>query len=100
MDGYVKINNADDHKAMLELVTYVNSGLCFAPQYTNCNQQYYWHQRANSQRVAFPAYQRVAATTSLSPNADYARARIRVVIDIPYRNDIVSNDVLTRGEKY
>lgn len=98
--GFVKIANSDDHKGMIELVTFVNAGICVAPQYTQCNQHYYWHAKANSQRTALNTYQRVSAATSLDPHADYARARIRTVIDIPYRNDIPSNDVLTRGEKY
>lgn len=102
-DGKVAQPSAGAHNgSYFRLETYVNSGICFQPEYTSCDSQYYYFEAAESTRVSTKEYPRrwLTVTTALSPGASYARAAMQACEDRKYRPDPCSSPLFTRGNDY
>ena len=95
-----RIDNADNHTVFVTFETWVNAGFCFAPQYTNCSQPYYFFESGSTSRVNSSSWRQRWATTGVSPAADKARAYVRVKLDVPWRMDPSSNPTITNGRTY
>ena len=94
-------HDGDNHKVFATLHTYVNAGLCVAPQYTSCSAAYYIYKSADTAHSnASDTWVNKSITTGLSGSADFARAGVQVVLDIPLRPDSYSGTTWTNGMKY
>lgn len=101
LSAYLYYKNADNHKVFAGLVTYVNSGVCVSGDLLTCTQKYfYWDASDTPKYNVANTWAQKKTTTSVDPLSDYARAGIRVKLDIPVRPDISSGETLTKGLKY
>lgn len=96
----LKYNDADNHKVYVQWETWTNAGYCAQPDYTSCDQAYYYWAMDETSHQNEESWTWHSDSTSLNPAADYARARIAVRLDIPWRPDPISGWVLTRGSNY
>jgi hypothetical protein len=94
-------HNADDHKVFARMETWVNSGICVAPQYTSCSAAYYFeddvdtrHSNQNDRWV------NVRSSTGVPGSASYARAGIQVKLDVPFEPDPESRKLWAGGMGY
>jgi len=87
-----------------ELFTWVNAGYCLQPEYTSCNQKFfYWRKQfSNSNKETWnqntwsPTFY---ASTSVSPRGNYARAQMQVS-ESKRGPDLKSGFTYTKGNKY
>lgn len=87
----------------IKLQTYVNAGICFAPDYTSCQQPYYPYAEDGSARwkeSRWSAYGWTLGTTGLPGEADYARGSVRVCEDQNNSPDDCSGWAYSAGSKY
>lgn len=87
----------------IELHTYVNSGLCVSPEYTSCNQSYYYYAKDQSTRWSdnsWSPYGWTLGTTGLPGSADYARGSVKVCEDQNNSPDDCSGFGHSKGTKY
>lgn len=100
--------NADNHKVFYKLLTYVNAGYCYTPQYLTCDVKYYSygdndsnHYNTGSSKVGSWTWITANSVTSTLPgNADYARGGLITKLDIPVRTDSSSSTWWTNGAAY
>lgn len=94
------LNNADDHAVYNYWETWTNSGVCFQPTYTSCNAPYYFFDSDESAHQTVEGWDDHYNHMGLPASASYARAAIRVRIDVPWRGDPESGQHLTTGSDY
>lgn len=81
--GYLKDLDNNGHNVYFELFTQTNAGHCIAPQYTQCDAQYY-HWRAQFSDFDKETWNNdywsgeFYASTDVNPSGNYSRARMRV----------------------
>jgi hypothetical protein len=86
-----------------EMQTWTNAGLCFAPQYTSCQAQWYFWKTDQSGRWyddTWSDYHVLLMTTDVNPSADYARGRVRIGEDQSFSTDPHSGWAYSAGSKY
>lgn len=94
------LDDADNHTVYNYWETWANSGVCFQPDYTSCDQAYYFYASDESAHQNEEFWDDHYNHTGLPASADYARASIQVALDIPWRFDPMSGAVLTTGSDY
>lgn len=99
-NAYLRNSTGAGYRIYDTLATWTNAGTCFAPNYTSCTAQYYWYAQVDTAHISSTSWYKDYRTTSVNPAADYARGRIEVSIDIPWRIDPTSDQALTQGFKY
>lgn len=93
--------NADDHKVYTSTDNYTNAGICFAPDYTSCQQAYYYYNSSETSHVNTPgSWVYRSSSAGVAPTGDYHRGYIRVKIDVPWRSDPSSGASITKGINY
>lgn len=102
--GYLKDNHKNGHNVFFELFTQTNSGICFAPQYTECSSKYYTYDKQFSEfnkETWNGDYwsHKLYASTGVSSGGNYARASMRVG-ESNKGPDLHSGPTLTKGNKY
>ena len=101
LDSYTYLYNADNHKKYATEDTLVNAGICFAPEYTSCQQSYYEYQYTETNHSnASGTWDWLYANTGLPATADYARAAAKACIDVPFRTDPCAGPSYTTGSQY
>jgi hypothetical protein len=100
LDSYTWYNNADNHKKYAWTRTWLNSGYCAAASYLSCTASYYKGASAETPHSNRAAAEWLYASTGLSGSANYARAEVRVCLDIPLRGDPCSGSAFTSGTAY
>jgi hypothetical protein len=100
LDARVWYYNADNHKKYSKFETWVNAGICVAPQYTSCTAAYYYYAGAQTPHSNVAAAQWLYANTGVSPSGNYARARVWVCLDVPLRSDPCAGPTYTAGTAY
>lgn len=87
----------------IEMQTWVNAGICFAPTYTSCTASYYQgetDQSARWTRGTWSDYGWTLATTGLPASADFARGRVKACEDHNNSPDSCSGWGISPGSKY
>ena len=88
----------------IELHTYVNAGLCFAPDYTSCNQPYYYYydkdQSSHWSDNSWSPYFWSLGTTAVPASGDYARGSVKVCEDQNNAPDDCSGFGHSKGTQY
>lgn len=100
LSGYQRLNDSDNHKVYMGLETWVNAGACVSGDLLDCTQAYYYYASTTTSHTNSSAYVNKKATTGLTAAADYARAAVRVSLDIPWRTDQHGGWAYTDGNKY
>ncbi len=105
--GYGYLRDAKEkngYRVYFELHTYVNSGLCIAPQYTSCSSKYFFWAKQfsdfNKETWGRGSWSpQFYSSTSVDPGGDFARAGFEVA-ESNKGPDSQSGMTLTRGNKY
>lgn len=100
LSGYQKLKDADNHKVYMGLETWVNAGSCVGGDLMSCTQQYYYYASTTTGHTNSESYVNKKTTTGLTAAGDYARAAVRVSLDIPWRTDKHGGWSFTGGDKY
>lgn len=95
-----KVANADNHTVYVTTENWVNAGLCFSPDYTSCQQAYYYYNGSSTAHTNSASYVQRTSTASVAPSADFGRGYLRVKLDVPWRVDPSSGATVTKGVKY
>lgn len=92
----------DEDGIYAELRPQYNAGYCIAPDYTSCTAQWFDDEHVKTTRWKedyFSTY--LTASRNVSPNADFARALVRICEDIPsWPDDCISGWAYTKGNAY
>lgn len=93
--------NADNHKVYAKTSNYSNSGVCFAPDYTSCQQSFYLHNTSETTHYnVAKTWKTFSSSAAVNGTADYHRAAINVKLDVPWKADPSSGATWTTGIKY
>lgn len=87
----------------IEMQTWVNAGVCFAPTYTSCTASYYQGPSDQSDRWylgTWSPYGERLATTSVPASADFARGRVKACEDQANSPDDCSGWGISAGSQY
>ncbi len=102
--GYLKDLDDNGHNVYFELFTQTNAGYCIQPGYTSCDSKWYtWKSQFSDfdKETWGKDYwsSEFYASTSVNPDADYARARMRVS-ESNWGADTHSGSTYTKGNRY
>lgn len=100
LGAHQAISNADDHRVFVKLSTWTNAGYCLATEYLQCTQQYFSYDDSDTGRTSCYCWEYLATSTGVNAAANYARAQVRVKLDVPWRPDPDSNPTYTKGDSY
>lgn len=96
----MRIDNADNHTVYVTVETWDNTGVCFAPEYTSCTQDWFYYSSAEAGRNNSYSWDWYGASTGVDQTASYARGHARVHLDIPWRPDPDAGPTITDGTEY
>lgn len=102
--GYLRDRHANGYKVFFELQTYTNAGICFSPEYTSCQADWYYYAQQfsdfNKETWSGSSWSpEFYSSTGVSANASYARGRFRVG-ESNKGPDLHSGPKYTKGNKY
>jgi len=84
----------------VELQTQSNSGICFSPEYTSCNQTWYNYSMDQTGRSNSDRWVTLGASTGVDNSDQYARGVLKVCEDQAYSPDPCSGWTYTYGDIY
>lgn len=100
LSAQLRLRNSDNHRVFAHLTTQTDAGYCHTGGQGDCQFSWADHASATTQRHAGSAWKPFTTSTGVNPDGQWARARVRVQIDVPWRKDPASNAVYTARSSY